>query len=235
MPQNHDTDSSTIQYLHRNLNQVAKLHVSMAREHASLFVVLQQDYDVIQMHWHLVSILGQKYAAAAGYPAVSEVIGSVHDFDETRKSLIDKLGHQSLLLLRACIKMVAVPGRGMRYRTQDEKRADNDAASTLLDKVFTESSVIELINHIVMELLLFQPNDLREWEDEPDEWEKREELGGEDFEFAVRPCAEKLLLDLTLHFKPITVPHLLQMLDAVTGMPFSRCLSHVLTPNSSQL
>jgi hypothetical protein len=84
-------------------------------------------------------------------------------------------------------------------------------------KMFTNDAVLELESHIVMELLLFQPQDLREWEEEPDEWEKREDLSGEDFEFAARPCAEKLLLDLALHFKDVAVPKLLEMLATVTG------------------
>jgi hypothetical protein len=213
-------DSPVIQYLHRNLSQIAKFHVSMVKEHFSAFIVLQRDYDVIQMHWHMLCILGAKYATAAGYPAVSKVTGSVNEFDETRKTLVDKLGHQSLLLLRASIKMAT--GRGMRFRTAEEKQSDKDASSVLLDKVFTEAAIIELVNHIVSELLLFQPNDMREWEEEPDEWDKREELASEDFEFAVRPCAEKLLLDLTLHFKTPTVTHLMKMLEAVTGM-FNDC------------
>jgi hypothetical protein len=209
--------SDAVQYLHRNLGQIAKFHVSMAKDHFSAFVALQQSYEVIQMHWKLVSILGQKFAVAAGYPAVSEVVSTVHDFDEIRKTLVDKLGLQSLLLLRACIKWVALPSRSLRYRTEMQKKDDKDASLILMENVFTETAVIELVNHIVAELFLFQPNDLREWEEEPDEWEKREELSGEDFEFAARPCSEKLLLDLTIHFKDSTIPHLLKMLQTVTG------------------
>ncbi len=64
------------------------------------------------------------------------------------------------------MKLIGVKGRGLRFRTEGEKQADRDASSVLLEKVFTESGVIELISHIVSELLLFQPNDLREWEEE---------------------------------------------------------------------
>ncbi len=85
--QQHDKeDSLVINYLHRNLNQIAKLHVSMVKDHPSSFVVLQQDYEVLQMHWRIVCILGQKYALAAGYPPVTQVTSSVNDFDETRKT-----------------------------------------------------------------------------------------------------------------------------------------------------
>lgn len=213
-----DPDSAVALLLRKNLCQIAKVHVNLSKDHPTDFALLQSEqYDVIQFHWHIMSLLGQKYASAAGYPPVTQVTSSIHDFDETRITLIDKLGHQSLLLLRACIKMVTLPGRGLRYRTEEERTRDEEAMAKLKSVVFTDNAIVELVNHIIMEILLFQPNDLREWEEEPDEWEKREELGGEDFEFAPRACAEKLLLDLALHFKEITIGQILKLLSAVTG------------------
>jgi hypothetical protein len=211
-------DAPVVQLLHKNLGQLAKLHVHVAKNSATDFVLLQDDtFAVVQMHWRLMSLLGQQCALGAGYPAIVQVTQSVHDFDETTKSLVDKLGHQALMLLRACVKMISMPGRGLRYRTQEEKQQDADAVAKMQQKVFSEGSIVELVHHIVMELFLFQPSDLREWEEEPDEWEKREELGSEDFEFAARPCAEKLLLDLTLHFGSTSIPEILKMLATVTG------------------
>jgi hypothetical protein len=211
-------ESPVVQLLHKNLGQLAKLHVHVAKNSPTDFVLLQDDtFAVVQMHWRLMSLLGQQCASSAGYPPVVQVTQSVHDFDETKKSLVDKLGHQALMLLRACVKMISMPGRGLRYRTQEEKQEDADAVAKMHQKVFSEASILELVHHIVMELLLFQPSDLREWEEEPDEWEKREELGSDDFEFAARPCAEKLLLDLVLHFGSTSIPEILKLVTMVTG------------------
>jgi hypothetical protein len=203
----------------KNLTQLTKLHVNMAKSHPTDFALLQSsgNFEVIQVHWQLLSLLGQHYASQAGYPAVGgQVTSSVHDFDESQRTLIDQLGHQSLLLLRACIKMIFTPGRGLRYRTPEEKEIDNATMANLKAQIFTEGAVLDLINHAVTELFLFQPKDLQEWEEEPDAWEKREELESEDFEFAVRPCAEKLVLDLAINYKDLTTSRLLEMLSMVT-------------------
>jgi hypothetical protein len=212
--------------LHRNLGQVAKMHVRMAKVCPTDFAMLQGDqFGVIRLHWQLMALLGQQYATSAGYPAISQVIYTVHDFDETRKSLLHKLGHQALLLLRACVSMVANPGRGLVYRTDEEKSADTTAMEQVKKVIFTNAAVVELVDHIVMELLLFQPTDLREWEEEPDEWEKREEASGEDYEFAARPCAEKLLVDLSIRMNHVAVGQILKLLATVSGLS---SLGHVM-------
>jgi len=48
---------------------------------------------------------------------------------------------------------------------------------------------------------VFTPRDLKQWEQEPDEWEKTQEGAGDDWEFSIRTCAEKLFLDLIINFK----------------------------------
>lgn len=221
------SENRAVMLLHRNLGQVAKMHVRMAKVCPTDFAILQGDqFGVIRLHWQLMALLGQQYAASAGYPAISQVIYTVHDFDETRKTLLQKLGHQALLLLRACVSMVANPGRGLVYRTDEEKSADTLAMEQVKKVIFTNDAVVELVNHIVMELLLFQPTDLREWEEEPDEWEKREEASGEDYEFAARPCAEKLLVDLSIRMRHVAVAQILKLLGTVSGLFYSRCYVH---------
>ena len=54
------------------------------------------------------------------------------------------------------------------------------------------------------------------WEDEPDEWERMEqELT--DFEFSIRPCAEKLFMDLSKNFKHVIAEPLLQTFHAAAS------------------
>jgi hypothetical protein len=218
-------DHSAILLLHKNLRQMAKLHVQVVKDKPTDFTLLQNDnFDVVRLHWQLASLLGQQYATAAGFSPITQPIQSLDGLSESQTTLIDKLGLQALLLLRASIKMIVLPGKGLRYRTPEEKERDQKATERMREVVFTDSSILELINHIVMEILLLQPKDLQEWEDDPDEWEKKEELGSEDYEFASRPCAEKLLLDLIMHFKDISIPEILKMASDVTADGYSTVL-----------
>jgi len=220
-----DTESTVFQLIRKNLGQLAKFHVAMAKNNPTDFALLQPErYEVIQLHWNIVSLIGQKYATAAGYPPVTPNNGSVHEWDEARQFLIEKLGHQSLLLMRACIKMISMPGRGLRYRSEEAKMEDERAMDRMRKAMFPDAAILQLANHLVLELFLLQPKDLQEWEDDPDEWERREEMNSEDYDFATRPCAEKLLLDLALHFKGVVLEQILHMLAEVTAPGFSSIL-----------
>lgn len=224
-PQPLEPESAVFILLRKNLCQLAKFHVAMAKNNPTDFALLQPNqYEIVQLHWNIIQLVGQKYANAAGYPSVTPSNGAIYQWDEARQVLIEKLGLQSCLLLRACIKMISMPGRGLRYRTQEDKEADERAMDRLRKTIFTDSAVVELVHHLVLELFLLQPKDLQEWEEEPDEWERREELNSEDYEFATRPCAEKLLLDLTLHFNDITLEQLLILLGRVTAQGYESIL-----------
>lgn len=70
---------------------------------------------------------------------------------------------------------------------------------------------------LLQNFFVFRQADLEEWEEDEDEWELREEGGGDAWEFEVRPCAEKLFMDLVLNFKHLLVEPLLQFFQSVTG------------------
>ena len=58
---------------------------------------------------------------------------------------------------------------------------------------------------------VFRPRDLREWQEEPGEWERREEGETDMWEFSIRSCAEKLFLDLVINNKDLLIQPLLSV------------------------
>lgn len=56
---------------------------------------------------------------------------------------------------------------------------------------------------IVTKFFVFRQVDLEAWEEEGDEWEIREDAEGDTWEFEIRPCAEKLFMDLVINFHSI--------------------------------
>ena len=158
-------------------------------------------------------MLGQQYSGGSDYSSGSRM----KSIEDPKTSLIRKLGHQALMLMRACVKLVGTSGRGLKLRSEEEKRRDNEALHRLADQVFPEVAVRELVDTVVTQIMLLQPDDLREWEDEPDEWEKRDESEGADYEFSPKACAEKLLFDLGLVFKEPARKRILELLGTVTG------------------
>lgn len=62
-------------------------------------------------------------------------------------------------------------------------------------------------------------------EQEPDEWEVREDVGADTWEFEVRPCSEKLFMDLVLNFKHLLKDPLLTFFQSVTATSQSTILT----------
>lgn len=196
----------------KHLMQLAKFHLAMATTHPADFVLLPNSLDLVQAYWSLVSRLGETWGSKSLDGAT---IGTDGD-QEDDAPILERLGLKGLLLIRACIRMVFYPANTFRYKHQQEKDERNKATQMIKSELLTDDLVREIISALVTRFFVFRPSDLRMWEEEPDEWEKMEE-GGEDWEFAIRPCAEKLFLDLAKNFKDLIIQPLLQVFHSVAS------------------
>jgi hypothetical protein len=194
------------------LKQLSKLHLNMAVTHPAAFVLLPNTIDLVRDYWSLVSKLGDTWGSKSLDGAK---IGTDGDADDDTP-ILERLGLKGLLIIRACVKMVFYPAQSFRYKQQQEKDEKNQATDMIKSQLLTDDLVREMISALVTRFFVFRPSDLRMWEEEPDEWEKMEE-GGEDWEFAIRPCAEKLFLDLAKNFKELIVQPLLQVFYTVAS------------------
>jgi hypothetical protein len=66
--------------------------------------------------------------------------------------------------------------------------------------------LLDMVQVIVSKLFVFRKSDLEAWEEDPEAWEHQERTEGHAYEWAVRPCAERLLLDLLTHYKDLGEP-----------------------------
>jgi hypothetical protein len=204
--------SSVQKLIEKHLMQLSKLHLNMAVTHPAAFVLLPNSIDLVRDYWSLVSRLGQTWGSKSLDGAK---IGTDGDADD-ETPILERLGLKGLLIIRACVKMVFYPAQSFRYKQQQEKDEKNQATDMIKSQLLTDDLVREMISALVTQFFVFRPSDLRMWEEEPDEWEKMEE-GGEDWEFAIRPCAEKLFLDLAKNFKELIVQPLLQVFYTVAS------------------
>jgi hypothetical protein len=212
--------SSSVQKLiEKHLMQLSKLHLNMAVTHPAAFVLLPNSLDLVRDYWSLVSKLGETWGSKSIDGAT---IGTDGDADD-ETPILERLGLKGLLIIRACVKMVFYPAQSFRYKQQEEKDEKNQATETIKTQLLTDDLVREMISALVTRFFVYRPSDLRMWEEEPDEWEKMEE-GGEDWEFSIRPCAEKLFLDLAKNFKDLIVQPLLQVFYTVAS-EYSRSVS----------
>lgn len=198
--------------IEKHLMQLSKLHLNMALTHPASFVMLPNSIALVRDYWGLIARLGDTWGSKSLDGAKIGTDGDAED----EAPINERLSLKGLLLIRACVKMVFYPTQTFKYKQQQEKDERTQAVQAVKQELLTDDLVREMISTLVTRFFVFRPSDLRMWEEEPDEWEKMEE-GAEDWEFAIRPCAEKLFLDLAKNFKELIVQPLLQVFYTVAS------------------
>ncbi|RAK86197.1 importin 11 [Aspergillus costaricaensis CBS 115574] len=181
----------------KHLLQLSKLHVEMAKDRPASFALLPDSIPLVQSYWTLVVKLGENYSQLGG------------DGEPEGKSLMEKTGLRALLLIRACSKMAFNPAQTFKYQTPQDKEEKKQSVELIKAQLFTHDFVVNVMELLVTQFFRFRKNDFQEWEEDPEEWERKEEDIAEAWEFSIRSCSEKLFLDLVIHFKELLIPRLL--------------------------
>lgn len=201
--------------LEKHLLQLAKMHLEMARVHPPAFVQLPESIRLVQSYWTFIVELGNEYGQQDQYEATIGTDGDSGD----EPTIQEKLGLKALLLLRSCIKLVFYPIHSFRYQHAQDKEEKNSAIDTVRTQLLTEPFVIEIMELLVTRFFRFHPSDLRRWEEEPEEWEKREEEIADAWEFSIRSCSERVFMDLVVNFKALLAPRLLHVFHSYASRP----------------
>lgn len=210
--------------LEKHLLQLSKLHLEMARSHPAAFVLLPNSLDLVQSYWTLIKQFGETFG--------SRTTSSGGDQSE-EKPFQEKLCLLGLTLIRLCVKMVFNPAHTFKYKHQEEKAEKAQATATVKEQLLTDGFVIEVMETIITKFFVFRQSDLQEWEEEPEDWEQSMESEGEGFEFSVRPCAEKLFLDLALNYRDLLTQPLLNVFSSVASK-YPTCAPEKVCTDKSQ-
>ncbi|KAI5864741.1 ARM repeat-containing protein [Durotheca rogersii] len=198
----------------KHLLKFAKLHIEMAREYPASFASLPNSLDLVRAYWDLVAKFAQIFNNSSG---IRQENLAGESKSKTEGPLVERLALQGLLLVRACIKLVHQPKQTIRYRPQDSLQEQRDAIATVKANVFTDDFVTQMANVIISHFFAFRQADLDAWNEEPQEWEQQEETQGNAYEWEVRPCAERLFLDLVIHHSDLLVEPLLSYFSLARG------------------
>jgi hypothetical protein len=198
----------------KHLVQFSKLHAQMANVHPAAFALLPSSLDLVRAYWGLVAKFGESYGSESQDFSAK---ASRDDADKDERPVIEKLCLKGLNILRACLKMVFSPVQSFKYKTPDIKAEQQEAVALIKTQLLTDELVGQVASVIVTKFFIFRQVDLDAWEEDEDEWEIREEGGGDTWEFEVRPCSEKLFMDLVINFKHLLVQPLLSFFQSVAG------------------
>lgn len=197
-------------FLGKHLMQFAKLHVEMAVEHPASFASLPNSFDLVRAYWDLTARFAEVYNKSEG---IKESLGNVKAKPEG--PLSERLALKGLLLLRACIAMVYHRKQSIRYRSKEVVAEEQQAIENLKQGLLKDELVIQIANVILTYLFIFRQADLEAWEQDPQEWGHQEESHGAAYQWEVRPCAEKLFLDLLIHYKHLLLEPLLSYFNTI--------------------
>ena len=202
--------------IEKHLIQFSKLHLIMVQYHPAGFALLPGSTNLGRAYWNLAKQFGQGFGLHS-FDHLSK-IGDHGDADDETTPVLETMSLKGLLLLRACSKMVFNPAQTFKYQTPEDKEEKMEARKWIKTHLFTESLAQEIMETLVTNYFVFRPRDLRDWEEEPEEWERREEGESEVWEFSIRSCSEKLFLDLVINYKESLVPPLLNVFQTVASM-----------------
>ncbi|KAH0536577.1 hypothetical protein FGG08_006561 [Glutinoglossum americanum] len=209
--------SDEVQRLVENhLIQIAKLHLNMARGNATAFALLPDSVALLRAYWGLISKFGETFGSKTAITSLRRKPLNAEKERGDDTPILERLCLKGLLLLRACVKMVFYPAQSIRYRHAEEKDEQRDAKEMLKTQLLTDDLVREIVEVVVTRFFVFRGRDLQEWQEEPEEWERTEEGEGDAWEFAVRPCCEKLFLELVINHKDLLIPPLLSVFASVS-------------------
>ena len=202
--------------IEKHIIQFAKMHLDMAKTHPAGFALLPDSVALVKAYWDFIRRFGEIYGSHTSTISGAE-IGAHGDADSEETPFPERLALKGLLLIRACSKMVYNPAQTFKYQRDEDKEEKRASKELMRNELLTEDFAREVMETLVTRFFVFTPRDLREWEEEPDEWEKSQEGGGEDWEFSIRTCSEKLFLDLMLNFSELLVQPLINVFETVAS------------------
>lgn len=214
------TDESTSIYanirllVEKHLRQVAKLHQNLAKDHPAGFALLPDSMELVSAYWSLASRFGENFG--------SQTMGGSNgrnggDDEDQSMPIMEYLSLKGLLLIRACVRMIFNPAQTFKYQQAQDKEEKSRSREIVRQSLLTESFAQTMMQVLVTRFFVFRSRDLREWEEQPEEWERKEEGEDDVWEFSVRSCAEKLFLELVLNYKEHLVPPLIAVFESVAN------------------
>jgi len=190
-----------------HLLQFTKFHINMSEAHAASFAMLPNTLPLVHAYWGLVANFAENYASSGGIRQSSA--GSGQAKAKIEGPLPEQLAVKGLLLLRACVRIAFQPVQTFKYRSPETKAEQEAARQMIKSELLKPDLVVQMVNCIITYLFVFRKSDLEAWDEDPEEWEKEQQSEGDAYEWQVRPCSEKLFLDLLTNFKDLLIAPLM--------------------------
>ncbi|KAF2151677.1 ARM repeat-containing protein [Myriangium duriaei CBS 260.36] len=202
----------------RHLHQLSKFHLDMADKHPAAFVLLPSSLPLVHAYWSFVKQFSQTYGMTSDVASSNPHGSAKSDTQDDGPSISEKLSLNGLLLIRACIRMAYKPVNTFKYRQPKDKEERKQAETTMKQDLLTQPFVEDIMTVIMTKFLVLRQSDLRDWTEDPEDWVTRQENESEDMNLSVRACSERLVLDLSTHFKATLTGPIMSLFHSVADV-----------------
>lgn len=200
----------------KHLLQFTKLHVEMSETHPASFPLLTNSIPLVLAYWDLVAKFAEVFDKSGGLRQTTTTDGPGAK-SKVEGPLLEKLALKGLLLVKSCVAIVWKPVQTFRYLSKEFLEQKDRAVQTIKSELLKDELVMQIVNVIITKLLIFRQADLEAWEADPEEFESTEQYLGDGWQFAVRPCSERVFLELLVHYKDLLTPPLLSYFQQATS------------------
>lgn len=198
----------------KHLLQFTKLHLEMSESHPASFPLLPNSMPLVLAYWELVHKFAEVFDKSGGLRQTTDANGSK---SKVEGPLLEKLALKGLLLFKSCVAIVWRPVNTFRYLSKEFLKQKDEAVEMVRTELLKDELVMQIVNVIITKLLIFRQADLEAWEEDPEDFEATEQYLGDAWQFSVRPCAERVFLDLLVHYKHLLTPPLLTYFSQATA------------------
>ncbi|KAJ3022476.1 UNVERIFIED_CONTAM: Importin-11 [Siphonaria sp. JEL0065] len=175
---------------------IGKVYTDLITNRAVNFVACRGSLDVVRFYWGLIV-----NGSSSGAP---DAEGNPDDF-------VERILLQGLFLFRHVVK-------NPQFTTlpPDRHPQTEDAVKLINERLLTPDFVRAALELLISKYLVMNQEDLERWNDEPESFMADEEA--DQWEFNLRLCAQKAVMDLMSKHRDVLAPTLITMLQQVTDV-----------------
>ena len=198
----------------QHLLQLAKLHLDMTRTHPAAFALLPDSVTLGHAYASLIFRFGEALRSESTDP--SAALTSGEKSESSGKYVLEQLSLKGFLVLRACMKMMFNPVHTFKYQHAEDKEERQQSKELMKSQLLTEELAYQLMETVVTRYFVLRPLEIKAWMEEPEEWERSDEADGDAWEYSLRLCSEKFMLDLLINLKELLAHRLLNFFYSVS-------------------
>ncbi|CAG8596026.1 7001_t:CDS:10 [Dentiscutata erythropus] len=187
-----DSASPSLEFIDAHITRIGKFYIELLKTHPISFIMTPGAVDVIQYYWKLLITYGK----------------SNEDLS-CKSPVIEKYLIQALLLLKGIIRKSAY-----NHGLKESKDLQVSEAMRIVDEQISTPNFVESCAELLISnLIILRKDDLIMWEEDPEGWINYDE--SDHWEHHLRPCAEKVFMDLLSQYRDLLSPKIVKLIENV--------------------